>query len=101
MQGDFLDLMAALLPCVMGYGEIGQRLAQTRSADTPYAEWIETYADPDYQALCQTVGAMVDAAVARRIGDLETAPRRTALQNRFSTATRLEVGFWQMGLDLP
>jgi thiaminase/transcriptional activator TenA len=44
---------------------------------------------------------MVDAAVARRIGDLETAPRRAALQNRFSTATRLEVGFWQMGLDLP
>ena len=101
MQGDFLDLMAALLPCVMGYGEIGQRLTHTRSADTPYAEWIETYADPDYQALCQTVGAMVDAAVARRIGDLETAPRRAALQNRFSTATRLEVGFWQMGLDLP
>jgi thiaminase (transcriptional activator TenA) len=26
-SGDFLDLMAALAPCVLGYGEIGARLA--------------------------------------------------------------------------
>jgi thiaminase/transcriptional activator TenA len=101
VQGDFLDLMAALLPCVMGYAEIGLRLAQTCRADTPYAEWIDTYADPGYQAKCRAVGEMVDQAVARRIGDLEQAPRRDTLQKRFATATRLEIGFWQMGLDLP
>src|SRR5690606_3487253 len=27
-SGDFLDLMAALAPCVLGYGEIGLRLAE-------------------------------------------------------------------------
>ncbi|MFT5969431.1 MAG: thiaminase/transcriptional activator TenA [Yoonia sp.] len=42
MQGDFLDLMAALAPCVMGYGEIGVRLAAEKSADTLYAAWIDT-----------------------------------------------------------
>lgn len=99
MQGDFLDMMAALAPCVMGYGEIGLRLAADKSSDTPYSEWIATYADPEYQSVCSTVGTMIDNAVARRIGDLTKAPRRVALQDRFSTATALEVGFWQMGLN--
>lgn len=99
LQGDFLDLMAALAPCVMGYGEIGLRLAQKKAADTPYTEWIATYADPEYQDVCKTVGAMIDTAVARRIGNLSQSPRANVLQERFTTATRLEVGFWQMGLD--
>ncbi|MEM9574146.1 MAG: TenA family protein [Pseudomonadota bacterium] len=99
MQGDFLDMMAALAPCVMGYGEIGLRLAADKAADTPYAEWIATYADPEYQAVCTSVGAMIDGAVARRIGDLSTSPRASALQDRFNIATQLEVGFWSMGVN--
>ena len=67
-------------------------------AGTPYANWIATYADPGYQSVCTTVGAMIDDAVARRIGDLANSPRNSALQARFTKATELEVGFWQMGL---
>lgn len=100
LQGDFLDLMAALAPCVMGYGEIGLRLAAIKSTKAPYGEWIATYAGPEYQAVCATVGAMIDKAVVRRIGDLTIAPRRASLQKRFTQATRLEVGFWQMGLSV-
>lgn len=99
LQGDFLDLMAALAPCVMGYGEIGLRLASSKAHDTPYAAWIATYADPDYQALCTNVGTMIDNAVAHRIGDLSQSPRAATLQDRFSIATKLEVGFWKMGLN--
>ena len=33
IQGDFLDMMAALAPCVMGYGEIGLRLKADMNAD--------------------------------------------------------------------
>lgn len=99
LQGDFLDLMAALAPCVMGYGEIGLRLSKTKSPGTPYSDWINTYADPEYQSVCGAVGAMIDGAVSRRIGDLSTSPRAQALQDRFTMATALEVGFWQMGSD--
>ncbi len=99
MQGDFLDMMAALTPCVMGYGEIGLLLADSKAEDTPYTEWIATYADPEFQEVCATAGAMIDNAVARRVGDLSTSPRALVLQNRFTTATKLEVGFWQMGLN--
>lgn len=97
-SGDFLDLMAALMPCVMGYGEIGTRLA-AEATGTAYRPWIDTYAGIEYQGVCQTVGAMVDAALTRRLGpDFTTSPRWAALQHRFDTATRLEVGFWDMGL---
>ena len=99
VQGDFLDLMAALSPCCFGYGEIGARLAGSADAHTPYRDWIETYADEDYQGVMASVGQMIDGAVMRRLGpDFATSARWPALQDRFATATRLEVAFWDMGL---
>ncbi|KNG93281.1 TenA family protein [Pseudaestuariivita atlantica] len=95
VQGDFLDMMAALAPCVMGYGEIGARLA---GSGGPYSAWIETYAGEEYQDVCRAVGVMIDTSVARRVGDLGVSPRVVALQSRFDMATRLEVGFWDMGM---
>ncbi len=97
-SGDFLDLMAALAPCVLGYGEIGARLG-VEAGETPYREWIETYAGDEYQEVCRDVGALIDAALARRIGpEYETSPRWAKLSERFEIATRLEVDFWSMGL---
>ena len=96
-SGDFLDLMAALAPCVLGYGEIGARLA---GSGGPYADWINTYGGADFQSLCHDVGALIDAALVHRLGPNWTdLPRARHLSQRFATATRLEVGFWQMGLD--
>lgn len=98
-SGDLLDLLAALAPCVLGYGEIGTHLATTKTSDT-YAEWINTYASAEYQQVCHDVGVLMDGAVARRIGDgATTSPRWASLQARFRVATQLEVGFWDMGLD--
>ena len=97
-SGDLLDLLAALAPCVMGYGEIGLELSKTATSDT-YRDWIDTYAGAEYQEVCENVGQLIDAAVARRMGDAaQTAPRWARLQERFDMATRLEVGFWDMGL---
>lgn len=98
-SGDFADLMAALAPCVMGYGEIGARLRAEKAADTPYGDWIETYSGDEYQELCRDVGALIDAALTRRIGaDFEAAPRWASLQAHFTRATVLEAGFWDMGM---
>ncbi|MEM7686948.1 MAG: thiaminase II [Pseudomonadota bacterium] len=97
-SGDFLDLLAALAPCVMGYGEIGARLKIEATSDA-YRPWIETYAGDDYQQVCRNVGQMIDDALRRRVADdFQASPRWDALTERFATATRLEVGFWSMGL---
>ncbi|WP_400082664.1 TenA family protein [Yoonia sp. R78084] len=99
LQGDFLDLMAALAPCCFGYGEIGLRLARSAAPDTPYRDWINTYSDPEYQTVMASVGQMIDGAIAQRLGpDPTTSQRWPNLQARFTTATRLEVAFWDMGL---
>ena len=98
LQGDFLDMMAALAPCVFGYGEIGARLAKSRTPDATYGDWIDAYASEEYQRLCHIVGGMIDAAVERRMGSLEPSPRAVQLQAKFTKATELEVKFWDMGL---
>ncbi|PYE87597.1 thiaminase II [Phyllobacterium leguminum] len=97
--GDFLDLLTALIPCAHGYGEIGLDLAATATSGTPYQEWIDTYAGADYQGMCHTVGKLFDRAAKDRIGeDFEKSPRWPRLCQIFATASRLEAGFWQMGL---
>lgn len=98
-SGDFLDLMAALAPCVLGYGEIGTRLAREATSDA-YADWIAGYSGAEYQHVCREVGALIDSAVARRLGTVpQDTPRWPVLCSRFVTATRLEAGFWEMGLS--
>jgi thiaminase/transcriptional activator TenA len=98
-SGDFLDLMAALAPCVMGYGEIGARLGAGTVPAGDCGDWIATYAGEGYQALCRDVGALIDGALARRLGPgWAESPRAERLARRFREATRLEAGFWDMGL---
>ena len=105
MTGDLLDLLVALAPCVVGYGEIGTRLLRTPVvplADNPYREWIETYGGDDYQSVATAAVAQLDRVAARRLGSAPHAsPRWPALVRLFRSATRLEVGFWEMGLEPP
>lgn len=96
-SGDILDLLAALAPCVLGYGEIGARLLH-EAGDTPYRDWIETYGGTEFQQLCRDTGALIDRAVADRLGPApEALPRWQALAAHFAAATRLEAGFWGLG----
>lgn len=98
-SGDFLDLMAALAPCVLGYGEIGARLANSGG---PYSAWFDVYAGEEFQSLCRDVGALIDGALVRRLGDnWADLPRPAELAHRFAVATRLEIGFWDMALTPP
>lgn len=98
LSGDFLDLVVALMPCVLGYGEIGHRLATEAATNTPYRDWIDTYAGAQYQQACAEAGALLDQAIARRLGqNPQSSPRWPALVGRFATATRLEAAFWNLG----
>ncbi|MGF1474061.1 MAG: thiaminase II [Geminicoccaceae bacterium] len=102
LAGDLLDLLVALAPCVIGYGEIGRRLADaSASDDNPYRSWIEMYSGADYG---EVVGRAIDqldrVAVSRLGADPLSSPRWAELTKTFEQACRLEAGFWQMGLDL-
>ncbi len=97
MAGDSLDLHVALAPCVVGYGEIGGRLAaQGDLAGNPYAEWIEMYAGAEYGEVVQGALSQLERLAERR----STEQRWPALAHIFRQATRLEAAFWDMGLNL-
>ena len=75
-----------------------KQATQTDAGDTPYRDWIETYGGDEYQALCRKTGALIDRAVADRLGpDAQSLPRWQELSRRFTTATRLEAAFWGLG----
>ena len=101
LAGDLLDLLATLAPCVFGYHEIGLRLAGTKNTTELYREWIDTYADEGYASVCFAVAGLIEDAAASRLGEApEASPRWQGLCQHFTTATRLEIDFWQMGLRL-
>ena len=103
LAGDLLDLLAALAPCVVGYAEIGAGLLgdpATKRDGNPYRPWIEAYGAEDYQAVAAAAIAQLDRVAAARLGpDPVASPRWPALSRTFATATRLEIGFWDMGLS--
>jgi thiaminase (transcriptional activator TenA) len=94
-QGDFVELVAALLPCMWGYAEIGERLlAEGRPAEERYARWVEMYASEDFAGLARWCRELMDRAAAS-IGE----ERRGQLTTVFLTSSRYELAFWQMAWE--
>lgn len=99
MTGDLVDLYAALAPCSIGYAVIGKALIESNDTvreGNPYASWIELYGGEEFQSGVAQ-GAEHFNQLLEEI-DLHS-PRGQNLIEVFRTATRMEVAFWQQGLD--
>lgn len=91
-EGEAVSLLAALLPCSWGYGEIGLRLkAKGEPPVAHYAKWIATYASEEYQRIVDWLRALFDEAA----GDCGGA-ERARLHEIFETSSRWEYLFWEM-----
>ena len=89
--GDFAELVAALLPCMWGFSEIGQRLAQTSlPADHRYAAWIEMYASTDFGELAAWCRELLD-----RVATGARAGTQRRMEDAFLTSSRYELAFWE------
>jgi thiaminase/transcriptional activator TenA len=89
--GDFGELVAALLPCMWTYSELGQRLAQGRGpTDERYARWIEMYSSEEFATLARWCREVCDQ-VAAGAGE-ETRGR---MQEAFLASSRYELDFWE------
>jgi thiaminase/transcriptional activator TenA len=75
---------AAMTPCMRLYAYLGQSLAESSTSKT-YAEWINTYADPQFDALASTLEHLLDAYSTNV--DRERATYRRAM--------RLELDFFE------
>lgn len=97
-RGDLLDMHVALAPCLVGYGVISQWQAKqsftVRGDTNPFDKWLQMYESDAFQGAMRDEIAWLDARLA------DVTPERFAqLTTIFRDATRLEIDFWQMGLD--
>jgi thiaminase (transcriptional activator TenA) len=54
------NILAAMVPCMRLYAHLGESLAPHTSPDSPYREWVETYADPGFEGLATTLEGLLD-----------------------------------------
>ena len=100
-SGDLLDLLAALIPCVLGYGEIGVNNAKVIPEDYMYHKWLKTYSSKEYQKICDEVANMFDNAILLRLDkNYKDSYKWNNIKKIFSKAVLLEVDFWNMAMRL-
>jgi thiaminase/transcriptional activator TenA len=93
--GAYPELVAALLPCMWGFSEVGVRLAGgPRPADERHAAWIDMYASPEFAELASWCRSAYDAAAAQL-----SAAARARLVEVFVASSRHELAFWQAAWD--
>jgi thiaminase/transcriptional activator TenA len=94
--GDYAELLAALLPCMWAFSDIGQRLAKLKPpADERCVKWIEMYSSAEFAGLAQWCREVLDEAAA---GLPEGVLQK--LEEIFLTSSRYEYQFWEMAWKL-
>ncbi len=84
--GSIGDTCAAMTPCMRLYAFLGQSLAASGSpADNPYAEWVQTYADPGFEALATRLEQLLD----------RYASDTPAVRTTYRRAMTLELAFFE------
>ena len=77
-------LCAAMTPCMRLYAWLGAELQQVTAANSPYREWVESYADPGFQRLAVTLEDLLEGLG----GD------PAVIANHYRTAMSLELAFF-------
>ena len=95
--GSFGELIAALVPCIWGYWQVGEMLSkQGEPPHAPqYAEWIQMYAGDESRTV-----ALEARAICNRVAETAGSQELAAMQEAYVTCTRYEREFWQMAWDL-
>jgi thiaminase/transcriptional activator TenA len=90
--GDFCELAAALLPCMWGFSEIGQRLAARAKPEEPRcAAWIDAYAGKEFARQASWCRELVD-----HLADDAGPAQRERMREAFLVSSRYELAFWDV-----
>ena len=94
--GDYGELVAALLPCMWGFSEIGLEMKRRGLPQEPLCvKWIEMYASDEFAALADWCRALLD-----QIGGGLPEADQQRLAQAFLTSSRYELAFWDMAKTL-
>lgn len=91
-EGSLAELVSVLLPCSWGYAWIGKQLEENGLPDDErYAEWIETYADEEFQQATDWLKGEMN-----RLADGRTPTEKDRLVDLFMRSSEYELRFWEM-----
>lgn len=79
------NIAAAMTPCMRLYAYLGQSLEPVARPDSPYLDWVRTYASPDFEALAGRLEELLD-----RYGGEEAR-----LRELYRRAMELEHAFFE------
>lgn len=89
-SGDLALSMAAMLPCMWVYNEIGKYITGIAKLEgNPYRSWIECYTSP-----LMDDGARCSVELTDRLAENETEERRKAMTEAFVKSAEFELTFW-------
>ncbi|MFF0989591.1 bifunctional hydroxymethylpyrimidine kinase/phosphomethylpyrimidine kinase [Kocuria nitroreducens] len=76
--------LAAVLPCYWVYADVGRHLGELATAggtdEHPYADWLATYADEEFQEATRTARLLLDAAAREAPADVRDRMREVFLE---------------------
>ncbi len=81
-------IYAAMTPCMRLYAWLGASLDAERAG--PYAEWVQTYADPGFESTAASLERLLD----------EQAGDTAAVRSAYARAMRLEFEFFDAAFPL-
>lgn len=95
-NGTLAELVAALLPCMWSYWEIGKELSQLPGAldHELYGEWVKMYSSEEFGGLAQWCIDLFDNLT---LGKPEEELAK--LEDIFLNTTRFEYMFWDMSYN--
>ena len=97
MNGDLAQLYAGVIPCFVGYAKVADYITENNLSveNNPYQSWIDMYSSQEYQEAANEATKFFEELCKD-----SSKKQMEKIQNIFTTATRMEISFWQMGLDL-
>ncbi|MCM3771577.1 thiaminase II [Priestia aryabhattai] len=94
-SGTLAELVAALLPCMWSYWEIGKELSEKSGANNEfYREWIEMYSSEEFGALATWCINLFDS-----LTEDKSEAELEKLEETFLNTTRFEYMFWDMAYN--
>ena len=94
-SGTLAELVAALLPCMWSYWEIGKELSEKPGANNEfYREWIEMYSSEEFGELATWCINLFDS-----LTEDKSEAELEKLEEIFLNTTRYEYMFWDMAYN--
>jgi thiaminase/transcriptional activator TenA len=89
-EGSVAEIAAALYPCMQGYLDVAEHMAELADEKHRYSPFIDTYTSEEFRESVAWSREFVDRCGERYPGEHD------AMERAFLTSAKLEYRFWEM-----